>query len=136
MAYRLNSKKGRIAALGAVSLVAILAVSLIAANLVTNPVIATHQPADKIAVSGSVAEFYACDTKDPSTDPNTPDPEMCPATGTEVAAEYEVILGDEDGVPDAGDEDGLPDSDDRIIMKNSKPTDVYYTFSTECTILT
>lgn len=49
--------KGRIATIGGVAIAAVLAISLIAANFTTVPqVLATHQPADKIAASASVIE--------------------------------------------------------------------------------
>lgn len=52
MAYRINSKKGRMATIGGASIAAVLAISLIVANFTTTPqVTATHQPADKIAVA-------------------------------------------------------------------------------------
>lgn len=57
MAYRINSKKGRMATIGGAAVVAVLAISLIVANFTTVPqVLATHQPADKIAASASVIE--------------------------------------------------------------------------------
>ncbi|MFQ5941863.1 MAG: hypothetical protein ACE5KA_09230 [Nitrososphaerales archaeon] len=123
MTYRTYSKKGRIATLGAGTIVGILALSLFAANLTTNPILAEHKPADKIAVAGAIAKFMACSANDSSTGGNTPALDTCADAATDVGAASEGASGT---VTIFGG-DSSP-----IIMKTSSPTDVYYLVTMEC----